>query len=183
MRAYTQYGLEAKPAGCRMSHPEKVNKLRYRASQTFTRLHRASTGRALNIRYGASRAQSDPVGHLWAKRRSRTALMSLSPTLARQGPSQTARAGVIDGKIATIFHGIDISSREVLEPLHAGVSAAVPARRHDAAHQRPLGRTPQKDGLPGEKITVSRMGVDLARFTRRRSRCRVNRCRLSPLPD
>ena len=79
--------------------------------------------------------------------------MSLSPHF---GPAEVTAAklrelGVIDGKIATIFHGIDISSREVLNHYYAGVSAAVPARRHDAAHQRPVGRTPQKMGCPGEK--------------------------------
>lgn len=42
-------------------------------------------------------------------------LMSLSHILALRGNrSKTPGTGVIRGKIATIFHGIDISSREVL---------------------------------------------------------------------
>ena len=74
---------------------------------------------------------------------------------------------MIDGKIATIFHGIDISSREVLN--HYTPEYQQLFRRGDM--MLPIsdlwaGRL-KNMGCPGEKITVSRMGVDMERFTQR----------------
>ena len=64
--AYTQYGLEAKTRWLQDEPSGKVNKLRYRASQTLRGLHRASTASAEHLPLWCGVAQSDPVGHLWA---------------------------------------------------------------------------------------------------------------------
>lgn len=64
--AYTQYGLEAKTRWLQDEPSGKVNKLRYRASQTLRGLHRASTASAEHLPLWRGVAQSDPVGHLWA---------------------------------------------------------------------------------------------------------------------
>ena len=67
---------------------------------------------------------------------------------------------VIRGKIATIFHGIDISSREVLN--HYTPEYQQLFRRGDL--MLPISNLwagkLQKMGCPREKIAVSRMGVD-----------------------
>lgn len=92
--------------------------------------------------------------------------------IAHFGPAGVTAAklrelGVIDGKIATIFHGIDISSREVLN--HYTPEYQQLFRRGDMMlpiSELWAGRL-KSMGCPGEKIAVSRMGVDLTRFTRR----------------
>lgn len=74
---------------------------------------------------------------------------------------------MIDGKIATIFHGIDISSREVLnhytpeyQQLFRRGDMMLPISNLWAGRLKTM-------GCPSEKITVSRMGVDMERFTQR----------------
>ncbi|MDF7729081.1 colanic acid biosynthesis glycosyltransferase WcaL, partial [Enterobacter hormaechei subsp. steigerwaltii] len=81
--------------------------------------------------------------------------------------SKLRELGVIRGKIATIFHGIDISSREVLN--HYTPEYQQLFRRGDL--MLPISdlwaRRLQKMGCPREKIAVSRMGVDMTRFSPR----------------
>ncbi len=93
-------------------------------------------------------------------------------SIAHFGPAGVTAAklrelGVIRGKIATIFHGIDISSREVLN--HYTPEYQQLFRRGDL--MLPIsdlwaGRL-QKMGCPREKIAVSRMGVDMTCFSPR----------------
>ncbi|MDI9229314.1 colanic acid biosynthesis glycosyltransferase WcaL, partial [Serratia bockelmannii] len=167
--AYTQYGLEAKTRWLQDEPSGKVNKLRYRASQTLRGLHRASTWRALNIsRYGAESRNlilSAICGQTAQPYRADVFIAHFGP--AGVTAAKLRELGVIDGKIATIFHGIDISSREVLNHY---------TPEYQQLFQRGDMMLPISDlwagrlknmGCPGEKITVSRMGVDLARFTRR----------------
>ncbi|EFN3843869.1 colanic acid biosynthesis glycosyltransferase WcaL, partial [Escherichia coli] len=147
----------------------KVAKLRHRASQTLRGIHRKNTWQALNLkRYGAE---------------SRNLILSAicgqvaipfyaDVFIAHFGPAGVTAAklrelGVIRGKIATIFHGIDISSREVLN--HYTPEYQQLFRRGDL--MLPIsdlwaGRL-QKMGCPREKIAVSRMGVDMTRFSPR----------------
>ncbi|HCK3153139.1 TPA: colanic acid biosynthesis glycosyltransferase WcaL, partial [Salmonella enterica subsp. enterica serovar Weltevreden] len=92
--------------------------------------------------------------------------------IAHFGPAGVTAAklrelGVLRGKIATIFHGIDISSREVLS--HYTPEYQQLFRRGDL--MLPIsdlwaGRL-KSMGCPPEKIAVSRMGVDMTRFTHR----------------
>lgn len=74
---------------------------------------------------------------------------------------------MLEGKIATIFHGIDISSREVLnhytpeyQQLFRRGDMMLPISELWASRLKNM-------GCPVDKITVSRMGVDMARFTQR----------------
>jgi len=75
--------------------------------------------------------------------------------------------GVIRGKIATVFHGIDISSREVLsrytpeyQQLFSRGDVVLPISELWA-------RRLQSMGCPPEKVAVSRMGVNMERFALR----------------
>ncbi|EKD0390729.1 colanic acid biosynthesis glycosyltransferase WcaL [Escherichia coli] len=167
--AWTKYNLAARTRWLQDEPTGKVAKLRHRASQTLRGIHRKNTWQALNLkRYGAE---------------SRNLILSAicgqvatpfyaDGFIAHFGPAGVTAAklrelGVIRGKIATIFHGIDISSREVLN--HYTPEYQQLFRRGDL--MLPIsdlwaGRL-QKMGCPREKIAVSRMGVDMTRFSPR----------------
>ncbi|SAH42357.1 glycosyltransferase [Enterobacter ludwigii] len=160
--AYTQYGLEAKTRWLQDEPSGRVNKLRHRASQTLRGIHRASTWRALNVsRYGAESRNlilSAICGQTAQPYRADVFIAHFGP--AGVTAAKLRELGVIDGKIATIFHGIDISSREVLN--HYTPEYQQLFRRGDM--MLPIsdlwaGRL-KNMGCPQEKITVSRMGVD-----------------------
>ncbi|STH53280.1 putative colanic acid biosynthesis glycosyltransferase [Escherichia coli] len=151
--AWTKYNLAARTRWLQDEPTGKVAKLRHRASQTLRGIHRKNTWQALNLkRYGAE---------------SRNLILSAicgqvatpfyaDVFIAHFGPAGVTAAklrelGVIRGKIATIFHGIDISSREVLQPLHSRISATVSPWRPDVTDKRSVGRKAAKNGLPEEK--------------------------------
>ena len=167
--AWTKYNLAARTRWLQDEPQGKVAKLRHRASQTLRGIHRKNTWQALNLkRYGAE-----------SRNLILSAICGQGATpfhadvfIAHFGPAGVTAAklrelGVIRGKIATIFHGIDISSREVLN--HYTPEYQQLFRRGDL--MLPIsnlwaGRL-QKMGCPREKIAVSRMGVDMTRFSPR----------------
>lgn len=167
--AWTKYNLAARTRWLQDEPTGKVAKLRHRASQSLRGIHRKNTWQALNLkRYGAE-----------SRNLILSAICGLVATpfradvfIAHFGPAGVTAAklrelGVIRGKIATIFHGIDISSREVLN--HYTPEYQQLFRRGDL--MLPIsnlwaGRL-QKMGCPREKISVSRMGVDMTRFSPR----------------
>ena len=167
--AWTKYNLAARTRWLQDEPTGKVAKLRHRASQTLRGIHRKNTWQALNLkRYGAE-----------SRNLILSAICGQGATpfhadvfIAHFGPAGVTAAklrelGVIRGKIATIFHGIDISSREVLN--HYTPEYQQLFRRGDL--MLPIsdlwaGRL-QKMGCPREKIAVSRMGVDMTRFSPR----------------
>ena len=167
--AWTKYNLAAITRWLQDEPTGKVAKLRHRASQTLRGIHRKNTWQALNLkRYGAESRNlilSAICGQV-AKP------LHADVFIAHFGPAGVTAAklrelGVIRGKIATIFHGIDISSREVLN--HYTPEYQQLFRRGDL--MLPIsdlwaGRL-QKMGCPREKIAVSRMGVDMTRFSPR----------------
>lgn len=167
--AWTKYNLAARTRWFQDEPTGKVAKLRHRASQTLRGIHRKNTWQALNLkRYGAESRNlilSAICGQV-AKP------LHADVFIAHFGPAGVTAAklrelGVIRGKIATIFHGIDISSREVLN--HYTPEYQQLFRRGDL--MLPIsdlwaGRL-QKMGCPREKIAVSRMGVDMTRFSPR----------------
>ena len=167
--AWTKYNLAARTRWLQDEPTGKVAKLRHRASQTLRGIHRKNTWQALNLkRYGAESRNlilSAICGQV-AKP------LHADVFIAHFGPAGVTAAklrelGVIRGKIATIFHGIDISSREVLN--HYTPEYQQLFRRGDL--MLPIsdlwaGRL-QKMGCPREKIAVSRMGVDMTRFSPR----------------
>ncbi|MBY7217126.1 colanic acid biosynthesis glycosyltransferase WcaL [Escherichia marmotae] len=167
--AWTKYNLAARTRWLQDEPTGKVAKLRHRASQTLRGIHRKNTWQALNLkRYGAESRNlilSAICGQVVTP-------LHADVFIAHFGPAGVTAAklrelGVIRGKIATIFHGIDISSREVLN--HYTPEYQQLFRRGDL--MLPIsdlwaGRL-QKMGCPMEKIAVSRMGVDMTRFSPR----------------
>ena len=167
--AWTQYNLAAKTRWLQDEPQGKVAKLRHRASQTLRGIHRKNTWQALNIkRYGAESRNlilSAICGRVATPFHADVFIAHFGP--AGVTAAKLRELGVIRGKIATIFHGIDISSREVLN--HYTPEYQQLFRRGDL--MLPIsdlwaGRL-QKMGCPREKIAVSRMGVDMTRFSPR----------------
>lgn len=167
--AWAQYNLAAKTRWLQDEPQGKVAKLRHRASQTLRGIHRKNTWQALNLkRYGAESRNlilSAICGKVATPFRADVFIAHFGP--AGVTAAKLRELGVIHGKIATIFHGIDISSREVLN--HYTPEYQQLFRRGDL--MLPIsdlwaGRL-QKMGCPREKIAVSRMGVDMTRFSPR----------------
>ncbi|MEC9635214.1 colanic acid biosynthesis glycosyltransferase WcaL [Escherichia marmotae] len=167
--AWTQYNLAAKTRWLQDEPQGKVAKLRHRASQTLRGIHRKNTWQALNIkRYGAESRNlilSAICGRVATPFHADVFIAHFGP--AGVTAAKLRELGVIRGKIATIFHGIDISSREVLN--HYTPEYQQLFRRGELMlpiSELWAGRL-QKMGCPREKIAVSRMGVDMTRFSPR----------------
>ncbi|HCM0113320.1 TPA: colanic acid biosynthesis glycosyltransferase WcaL [Escherichia coli] len=167
--AWTKYNLAARTRWLQDEPTGKVAKLRHRASQTLRGIHRKNTWQALNLkRYGAESRNlilSAICGQVATSFHADVFIAHFGP--AGVTAAKLRELGVIRGKIATIFHGIDISSREVLN--HYTPEYQQLFRRGDL--MLPIsdlwaGRL-QKMGCPREKIAVSRMGVDMTRFSPR----------------
>ena len=167
--AWRQYDLASKTRWLQDEPQGKLAKLRYRARQTLRGLHRPGTWRALNVaRYGAESRNlilSSICGQTAQTWRADVFIAHFGP--AGVTAAKLRELGVIDGKIATVFHGIDISSREVLD--HYTPEYQQLFQRGDM--MLPIsdlwaGRL-QTMGCPPEKIAVSRMGVDMQRFSPR----------------
>ena len=167
--AWTKYNLAARTRWLQDEPTGKVAKLRHRASQTLRGIHRKNTWQALNLkRYGAESRNlilSAICGQVATPFYADVFIAPFGP--AGVTAAKLRELGVIRGKIATIFHGIDISSREVLN--HYTPEYQQLFRRGDL--MLPIsdlwaGRL-QKMGCPREKIAVSRMGVDMTRFSPR----------------
>lgn len=167
--AWTKYNLAARTRWLQDEPTGKVAKLRHRASQTLRGIHRKNTWQALNLkRYGAESRNlilSAICGRVATPFHADVFIAHFGP--AGVTAAKLRELGVIHGKIATIFHGIDISSREVLN--HYTPEYQQLFRRGDL--MLPIsdlwaGRL-QKMGCPREKIAVSRMGVDMTRFSPR----------------
>ncbi|HBI2833676.1 TPA: colanic acid biosynthesis glycosyltransferase WcaL [Escherichia coli] len=167
--AWTKYNLAARTRWLQDEPQGKVAKLRHRASQTLRGIHRKNTWQALNLkRYGAESRNlilSAICGQVATPFHSDVFIAHFGP--AGVTAAKLRELGVIRGKIATIFHGIDISSREVLN--HYTPEYQQLFRRGDLMlpiSDLWVGRL-QKMGCPREKIAVSRMGVDMTRFSPR----------------
>ncbi|EOL9797672.1 colanic acid biosynthesis glycosyltransferase WcaL [Escherichia coli] len=167
--AWTKYNLAARTRWLQDEPAGKVAKLRHRASQTLRGIYRKNTWQALNLkRYGAESRNlilSAICGQVATSFHADVFIAHFGP--AGVTAAKLRELGVIRGKIATIFHGIDISSRDVLN--HYTPEYQQLFRRGDL--MLPIsdlwaGRL-QKMGCPREKIAVSRMGVDMTRFSPR----------------
>lgn len=166
--AFEQYQL-AKKTTWLLDEPDgKLKKMRYRAMQTAKGLYRAPVWRAMNmVRYG-DEARNLILSAICASARPHQA----DVFIAHFGPAGVTAAklrelGLLKGKIATVFHGIDISHRQVLE-------------HYTPEYQKLFSRgdmmLPISDlwakrlaamGCPADKIAVSRMGVDMENFAQR----------------
>ncbi|WP_312687717.1 colanic acid biosynthesis glycosyltransferase WcaL [Kosakonia sp.] len=167
--AYTDYKLAEKTHWL-LAEPEgKLAKLSYRAQAIARGCWKSSTWKALNMsRYG------DEARNLIL-----SAICALAPRafsadvfIAHFGPAGVTAAklrelGVLKGKIATVFHGIDVSHREVLnhytpeyQRLFQRGDLMLPISELWAGRLKSM-------GCPEQKIAVSRMGVDMTRFSLR----------------
>ncbi|EPD7774736.1 colanic acid biosynthesis glycosyltransferase WcaL [Escherichia coli] len=167
--AWTKYNLAARTRWLQDEPTGKVAKMRHRASQTLRGIHRKNTWQALNLkRYGAESRNlilSAICGQVATPFHTDVFIAHFGP--AGVTAAKLRELGVIRGKIATIFHGIDISSWEVLN--HYTPEYQQLFRRGDLMlpiSELWAGRL-QKMGCPREKIAVSRMGVDMTRFSPR----------------
>lgn len=147
----------------------KLAKLKFRAGAALQGITRAATWKALNVsRYG------DEARNLIL-----AAICGGNPQafqadvfIAHFGPAGVTAAklrelGMIRGKIATVFHGVDVSHRDVLarytpeyQQLFQRGDLMLPISNLWAGRLKNM-------GCPPQKIAVSRMGIDMTRFTPR----------------
>lgn len=167
--AFTRYGLAEKTRWLLDEPVGKAAKLGRRALATLKGVGRSATWRALNIRRYGDEARNLILSSICAgQKRPLTA----DVFIAHFGPAGVTAAklrelGAIRGKIATVFHGIDISSHEVLrcytaeyQQLFRRGDMMLPISNLWATRLRAM-------GCPMSKVAVSRMGVNMDNFTLR----------------
>ncbi len=167
--AFKEYNLAQKTTWLMDEPRGKVAKLRSRALNTLRGSLRLRTWRALSAsRYG-DEARNLILSSICG-RNSQT--LQADVYIAHFGPAGVTAAklrelGVLKGKIATVFHGIDISGRDALarytpeyQKLFARGELMLPISNLWAGRLA-------KMGCPEDKIAVSRMGVDMKRFSLR----------------
>ncbi|NIY46198.1 colanic acid biosynthesis glycosyltransferase WcaL [Cedecea colo] len=167
--AFKEYNLAQKTTWL-MDEPDgKVAKLQSRALNTLRGSLRSRTWRALNAsRYG-DEARNLILSAICGRN---PQTLQVDVYIAHFGPAGVTAAklrelGLLQGKIATVFHGIDISGREALahytpeyQKLFARGDLMLPISDLWAARLKAM-------GCPPAKIAVSRMGVDMDRFSLR----------------
>lgn len=167
--AYTRYNLAQKTRWLQDEPAGKLAKLRHRTIHTLIGLTRPATWRALDTRRYGSEARNLILSSITAQN---SQPFQADVFIAHFGPAGVTAAklrelGVLRGKIATVFHGIDISSREVLR--HYTPEYQQLFRRGDL--MLPISELwasrLQQMGCPAQKIAVSRMGVNMERFALR----------------
>ena len=167
--AFTDYNLAAKTTWLMDEPAGKVAKLGSRVLNTLRGSLRSRTWRALDAsRYGEE-ARNLILSSICGRQ---AQTLKADVYIAHFGPAGVTAAklrelGLLQGKIATVFHGIDISG-------HAALAHYTPEYkklfvRGDlmlTISQLWAGRL-EKMGCPAEKIVVSRMGVDMESFSLR----------------
>lgn len=167
--AYEVYHLADKTHWLLDEPQGKRAKLQYRGAAALQGITRTATWKALNAsRYGTEARNLILAAICGLTRKT----FHADVFIAHFGPAGVTAAklrelGVISGKIATVFHGIDISHREVLarytpeyQTLFQRGDLMLPISHLWAGRLK-------KMGCPSEKIAVSRMGIDMKRFTLR----------------
>ncbi|QCT22041.1 colanic acid biosynthesis glycosyltransferase WcaL [Jejubacter calystegiae] len=147
----------------------KLAKLKSRAMNTLRAIGRLQTWRALNFgRYG-DESRNMILSAICGRQPSP---LSADVFIAHFGPAGVTAAklrelGLLRGKIATVFHGVDVSHRDVLnhytpeyQQLFNRGDLMLPISRLWASRL-------QQMGCPAEKIAVSRMGVNMEKFSLR----------------
>ena len=167
--AWQQYNLAEKTTWLLDEPERRMDKLRFRAVNTLKGISKGRTWRALNMaRYG-DEARNLILSAICGRVNGEIAA---DVFIAHFGPAGVTAAklrelGVLRGKIATVFHGIDVSHREVLEhyipeykKLFDRGDLMLPISDLWAGRLKEM-------GCPPQKIAVSRMGVDMEKFSRR----------------
>lgn len=167
--AFQDYDLADKTTWL-MDEPEgKLAKLRSRALNTLRGAWHPRTWRALNsARYG-DEARNLILSSICGRN---PQVVQADVYIAHFGPAgvtatKLRELGLLQGKIATVFHGIDISHRDALErftpeykKLFERGDLMLPISDLWAGRLKTM-------GCPARKISVSRMGVDMERFSLR----------------
>ena len=165
--AFKEYRLAEKTTWL-MDEPEgKVAKLQSRALNTLRGSLRPRTWRALNAKRYGDEARNLILSAICGRN---PRPLQADVYIAHFGPAGVTAAklrelGLLKGKIATVFHGIDISGREALahytpeyQKLFTRGDLMLPISNLWASRL-------EKMGCPTHKIAVSRMGVDMDRFS------------------
>ena len=167
--AFKEYKLAEKTTWLMDEPAGKVAKLQSRALNTLRGGLRPRTWKALNAKRYGDEARNLILSSICGRN---PQPVQADVFIAHFGPAGVTAAklrelGLLKGKIATVFHGIDISGRDALahytpeyQKLFVRGDLMLPISDLWA------GRL-QKMGCPAEKITVSRMGVDMERFSQR----------------
>ena len=167
--AFKEYKLDEKTTWLMDEPAGKVAKLQSRALNTLRGSLRPRTWKALNAKRYGDEARNLILSSICGRN---PQPVQADVFIAHFGPAGVTAAklrelGLLKGKIATVFHGIDISGRDALahytpeyQKLFVRGDLMLPISDLWA------GRL-QKMGCPAEKITVSRMGVDMERFSQR----------------
>ncbi|KAF1367956.1 colanic acid biosynthesis glycosyltransferase WcaL [Yokenella regensburgei] len=167
--AWRQYQLAEKTRWLMEEPDGKAGKLKHRALSTMRGLLRASTWKALNVRRYGDESRNLILPAICGLT---SQPLEADVFIAHFGPAGVTAAklrelGVVKGKIATVFHGIDVSSRAVLR--HYTPEYQQLFRRGDL--MLPISNLwserLQGMGCPSSKIAVSRMGVDMGNFALR----------------
>lgn len=167
--AFKDYRLAEKTVWLLDEPQGKAARLRSRAVNTLRGSLRPRTWRALNAgRYGEEARNlilSSICGRNATTRRADVFIAHFGP--AGVTAAKLRELGVLQGKIATVFHGIDISGRQALEhytpeyqKLFTRGDLMLPISNLWAGRLANM-------GCPSAKIAVSRMGVDMDRFSQR----------------
>ncbi len=169
-QVFKQYDLAQKTTWLLDEPEHRAAKLRSRAVATLGGLARARTWRALNsLRYG-DEARNLILSAICAQH---AKPFCADVFIAHFGPAGVSAAklrelGLLRGKIATVFHGIDVSHRDAL----AHYTPEYRKLFHRGDLMLPISELwasrLQQMGCPPEKIAVSRMGVDMDKFAMRR---------------
>lgn len=170
--SFTAYRLADKTRWLLDEPQGRCAKLCYRSAAALQGISRVATWKALNVaRYG-DEARNLILAAICGRN---PRAFAADVFIAHFGPAGVTAAklrelGVISGKIATVFHGIDISHREVLarytpeyQRLFRRGDVMLPISNLWAERLNAM-------GCPAEKIAVSRMGIDMARFTLREAK-------------
>lgn len=165
--AFKEYRLAEKTTWL-MDEPEgKLAKLQSRALNTLRGSLRPRTWRALNAKRYGDEARNLILSAICGRN---PRPLQADVYIAHFGPAGVTAAklrelGLLKGKIATVFHGIDISGREALahytpeyQKLFTRGDLMLPISNLWASRL-------EKMGCPAHKIAVSRMGVDMERFS------------------
>ncbi|EPF16023.1 GDP-mannose-dependent alpha-(1-6)-phosphatidylinositol monomannoside mannosyltransferase [Cedecea davisae] len=167
--AFKSYKLSEKTVWL-LDEPEgKVGKLQSRALNTLRGAWRTRTWRALSrARYG-DEARNLILSSICGRQKK---TLEADVFIAHFGPAGVTAAklkelGLLKGKIATVFHGIDISHRDALahytpeyRQLFERGDLMLPISDLWASRLKQM-------GCPDGKIAVSRMGVDMDKFSLR----------------
>lgn len=166
---FNDYGLAEKTTWL-MDEPDgKVARLLSRALSTLHGALRWRTWRALNAARHGNEARHLILSAICGRNPQR---IEADVFIAHFGPAgvtaiKLRELGLLKGKIATVFHGIDISHRHALafytpeyQKLFERGDLMLPISNLWANRLKNM-------GCPEDKVVVSRMGVDMERFSLR----------------